>query len=188
MLHMGTKTLQTQRLCLRPFMENDAQDMFENWAGDEEVTKYLTWPTHKDVSQTRKWLAFRQEQYADPKYYGWCVVLRQTGRAVGDISVVRMKEEIAEAELGWVLSRALWGEGLMPEAGRAVIDFLLDEVGFNRVCARHDARNPKSGRAMIKCGMRYEGTLRQSDRNNSGLCDTACYAILRCDARRKDSL
>ena len=66
----------------------------------------------------------------------------------------------------------------MTEALQAVMDFLFDEVGFNRLEARHDPRNPYSGNVMLKCGMKYEGTNRQSDWNNQGLCDACHYALL----------
>lgn len=66
----------------------------------------------------------------------------------------------------------------MSEALGAVINFLFDEVGVNRVESRHDPRNPNSGAVMKKCGMKFEGTLRQSDRNNQGICDACYYAIL----------
>lgn len=46
MNHIGTKTIETERLILRQFTMEDSQAMFENWASDDEVTKYLTWPTH----------------------------------------------------------------------------------------------------------------------------------------------
>ncbi|MDD5985055.1 MAG: GNAT family N-acetyltransferase, partial [Turicibacter sp.] len=44
--HKGTQRIETERLILRPFKLSDANDMFKNWASDDEVTKYLTWPTH----------------------------------------------------------------------------------------------------------------------------------------------
>lgn len=72
----------------------------------------------------------------------------------------------------------------MSEALRAVIDFLFDEVGMQRVEARHDPHNPHSGDVMRKCGMQYEGTQRRADRNNQGLCDASWYAILAEDVRR----
>ena len=53
--HKGTKILTTQRLTLRPFAADDASDMFSNWAGDLEVTKFLTWPTHKSIDVS-KWV------------------------------------------------------------------------------------------------------------------------------------
>jgi len=69
----------------------------------------------------------------------------------------------------------------MTETLQAVLDFFFDEVGVNRVETRHDPNNPHSGAVMRKCGMKYEGTMRQSDRNNQGLCDAAWYAMLRED-------
>ena len=52
----GTKTLETQRLILRRFKVEDAPAMFQNWASDDEVTKYLTWPAHKNVQETENTL------------------------------------------------------------------------------------------------------------------------------------
>ena len=57
-------------------------------------------------------------------------------------------------------------------------DYLFNEVGVNRIQARHDTDNPNSGIVMQKCGMKYEGTMRKSDRTNNGICDIAYYAIL----------
>ena len=67
----------------------------------------------------------------------------------------------------------------MTEALSAVIAYLFDEVGMNRIAARHDPNNPHSGGVMRKCGMKYEGTNRACDRNNQGICDAAQYSILR---------
>lgn len=61
MNHLGTKTLETERLILRRFTRNDAQDMFNNWAGDDEVTKYLTWPTHKDTGVSKAYIESRYD-------------------------------------------------------------------------------------------------------------------------------
>ena len=72
----------------------------------------------------------------------------------------------------------------MSEALAAVIEYLFTEVGMNRVAARHDPNNPHSGGVMRKCGMKYEGTHRASDRNNQGICDAAYYAVLRSDWKR----
>ncbi len=69
----------------------------------------------------------------------------------------------------------------MPEALAEVIRFLFEEVGMNRIQATHDARNPNSGRVMEKCGMLYEGTMRQASRNNQGIDDSVVRAVLRED-------
>ena len=58
------------------------------------------------------------------------------------------------------------------------MNYLFDEVGANRVESRHDPRNPNSGAVMRKCGMKFEGTLRQSDWNNQGICDASWYGLV----------
>lgn len=114
-------------------------------------------------------------------YYQWMIELKELGEVIGSISGVDMKESIASVEIGYCIGRAWWHRGLMTEALGAVIDYFLDQVGANRVEARHDPNNPNSGGVMRKCGMQYEGTSRQADRNNQGICDVARYAILRSD-------
>ena len=69
----------------------------------------------------------------------------------------------------------------MPEALRAVLDYLFDTAGFRRITARHDVNNPKSGRVMAKAGMLKEGILRGAGKNNQGVCDICCYALLSSD-------
>ena len=68
--------------------------------------------------------------------------------------------------------------GITSEALQCVMDYLFDEVGFYRIESRHDPRNPNSGGVMKKCGMKYEGTHRQADWNNQGVCDASYYALL----------
>ena len=77
-------------------------------------------------------------------------------------------------------------QGITSGAMARVIDFLIGEVGFNRVESWHDPRNPNSGAVMAKCGMTYEATLRQADWNNQGICDLCMYAILAEDWHRRD--
>ena len=69
----------------------------------------------------------------------------------------------------------------MPEALRAVIAYLFEEAGLNRVAACHDVNNPKSGRVMQKAGMTREGVLRAAGRNNQGICDEVWYSILKSE-------
>lgn len=57
----------------------------------------------------------------------------------------------------------------------------MEEVEVNRIHARHDRKNPNSGKVMEKCRLKYEGTLRQASRNNQGICDVAWYGLLRKD-------
>lgn len=181
MENKGTERLETDRLILRRFTIADAQNMFDNWASDDEVTKYLTWPTHTSVEVSKMILNGWIEKYADDNFYNWAIELKENGQVIGNISVVEFFEDIECAEIGYCLGREYWGRRIMPEALGEVIAFLFDEVGLNRVEARHDVNNPKSGRVMLKAGLKYEGIRRQRDRNNQGIVDTAYYGLLRED-------
>jgi RimJ/RimL family protein N-acetyltransferase len=179
----GTQRLETGRLILRRFTVGDAEDMYRNWASDPEVTRYLTWPCHISSKATAELLAAWVEKYAEGDYYNWAIEFKETGTVIGSISVVKLDEIINAAEIGYCLSRAYWGRGIMPEALRAVMDYLFDEAEVNRIAAYHDVNNPKSGRVMQKAGMQYEGTHWQAGKNNQGICDISCYSALRSDQR-----
>ncbi|MBQ3231995.1 MAG: GNAT family N-acetyltransferase [Clostridia bacterium] len=185
MKHVGTQVIETERLILRPVVREDAPAMHRNWTGDPEVTKYLTWPTHASVNVTEGFAEYLLQCYQDPKNYGWCIVLKdESPEPIGMISVVDMNEAAESVHIGYCLGQNWWGRGVMTEALGAVIDFAFNVLGANRVDARHDPRNPASGAVMRKCGMVYEGTHRQSDRNNQGICDAAWYSILKADSVR----
>ena len=182
MKHCGTQTLETERLLLRRFERGDADAMFRNWACDPEVTKYLTWPAHADTGVSRAVLEDWVASYAREDFYQWAIVYKENGdEPIGSISAVKLDEDLSIVQVGYCIGRAWWRRGIMAEALKAVMDFFFDRVEANRVEAIHDPRNPHSGVVMQKCGMRYEGTLRSSARNNQGVCDACWYALLKAE-------
>ena len=182
MKHCGTKTIETDRLILRRFETADAGAMFHNWASDPEVTKFLTWPTHPSVEVTEFVLGDWVKSYESDSYYQWAIVLKENGSdPIGSICGMDIDDEIGKLQIGYCIGKNWWHKGIMTEALQTVIDFFFDTVEANRVEARHDTNNPNSGAVMRKCGMTYEGTLRQADRNNQGICDAAYYSILKSE-------
>ena len=180
--HKGTVTIETDLLILRRFVLEDAEAMYRNWASDDEVTKHLTWPTHSGVEISKMVLTDWTSHYPEPDFYNWAIVLKENGpEPIGNISVVGIDNKVDAATMGYCMSRAHWGKGIMTEALTAVIDFFFDEVGFNRIDADHAVDNPASGRVMEKSGMRYEGTHRQAVRTNCGIVDIKKWAILKSD-------
>ena len=179
--HKGTQTIETARLLLRQAQISDAQPMFQNWASDPEVTKFLTWPAYENVDAAYPILNMWICAYAKSDFYQWMIELKDIGQPIGSISVVELDDRVARAEIGYCIGRAWWHQGIVSEALSAVIDYLFSQVGMKRIEAKHDINNPHSGGVMRKCGMTYEGTSLASDRNNQGLCDTAHYAIVRND-------
>ena len=183
MKHIGTQVIETERLILRRFTLEDAPAVFANYASDENVTRYMAWNRHETVADSERVLTQWVQDYERPDFYEWAIVLKELGQPIGNIEVLSVDDNVQKANLGYSIGTAFWGKGIMPEALNAVIDFLFDEVGLNRVEACHDARNPNSGKVMKKCGMTHEGTMRQWAWTNAGICDTCNYGILKSDRK-----
>ena len=86
------KTLETERLILRKLDESDAEEMYKNWASDDEVTKYVRWSTHKNIDETKKYIKFENEQCKGDNYYNWGIVLKETG--ANKIAVIKVIREV----------------------------------------------------------------------------------------------
>ena len=177
--HIGTQKLQTPRLTLRRFVIGDAEAMYKNWASDPQVTEFLRWPPHADAGVSRAVLAGWISEYDSPAFYQWAIVPGDLGQPIGTICVNFCDDALLMAHIGYAIGRDFWNRGYTSEALAAVITFLFDTVGMNRIESQHDPDNPASGRVMQKCGMTYEGTRRQADLSNRGIVDACMYAILR---------
>lgn len=178
--HKGTQTIHTDRLILRKFVTDDAMAMFENWANDERVTRYLTWSPHKSPEETKQLVELWCAAYENPNTYNW--VIEYEGTAIGNISVVRFSDNSEYAELGYTMGYAYWNKGFMSEATKAVIDYLFAEIGVNRVAISHAVKNPASGRVAQKCGLTFEGTKRECFKNSTGeFLDLSDYGIIRSE-------
>lgn len=185
--HKGSIEIKTPRLVLRKFVESDAPAMYRNWASKDIVTKYVTWFPHKSVDETRQVISMWVDEYKDDNRYQWAIILKEINEPIGSIGVVRQKEDIAAAEMGYCIGNDFWHKGYTSEALYAVMDFLFNEVGFNRISAIHDIRNPHSGDVMKKSGMIYEGTHREIALTKEGELLSVCeYAALKREWMLKD--
>ena len=178
--HKGTQTIKTQRLILRKFTPEDAQPMFDTWANDERVTRYLTWQPHSTVDLTKMIVNDWCSSYEKDNSYNGAIEI--DGQIIGSISVVLIDENSEHMEIGYCIGFDFWNKGIMAEALGAVIDFLFKEVGVNRIEIAHAVNNPASGKVAQKCGLTYEGTKRQFYKSADGkLQDIAFYSILKSE-------
>ncbi len=185
MKHQGTKQLETKRLILRRPQLIDAEDMFNNWACSEKVTKYLSWKSHTSIEQTKSLLTIWEKESQKINNYNWLIVLKETNKPIGGISVVNINENTNSVMLGYCLGESWWGKELTKEALERVIEFLFNEVEVNMISATHDPLNPNSGKVMKKCLMHYDGRIRSSYINNQGLCDEVWYTITKEDYQKE---
>lgn len=154
MEHLGTIVLETDRVILKQFKLSDYVEVYNNYANNDNVTKYLTWHTHKSQEDSLNYLQTVIPNYINKNYYNWAVVLKESDQVVGSIAIVKINEEEREATLGWVLGESYWGKGLMPECAKVVIK-LLKQIGFKVLNASHHIENEKSGKAMTKIGLQF---------------------------------
>ncbi len=182
MKHLGTKVLTTQRFILRPCNIEDAQPMFDNWANDPEVTHFLRWSPHGRVAVSQEVIADWVRCYANDDFYLWMIAFADApDNPIGSISVVAQDDTYEMVHIGYCIGHAWWRQGVVTEALARLLAFFFNEVGVNRVESQHDPNNPNSGKVMLKCGMQFEGLLRQRDWNNTGICDAVMYGITKQD-------
>lgn len=147
--------LETPRLILRPWCEDDAEELYK-YASDPEVGPPAGWAPHTSVEYSReiiKTLLLHPEVYA--------VCLKEDGKPIGNIHLnfkTDMTDREDECELGYWLGKPFWGRGFIPEASRELLRRAFDDLGVNAVwCGRYD-NNDKSRRVQEKLGFVYHHT------------------------------
>ncbi len=148
----------TARLLLRRPVPEDAPVIFQRYAQDPEVTRYLTWRPHADLSQTEAFIDRCLHSWETGQAFPYSIILREQP---GPIGMIEARIQGHKAEIGYVLARQYWGQGYMTEAAGAVASWLLDQPAIYRVWALCDVENSGSARVLEKIGMQREGILRR---------------------------
>ena len=156
MKFLGSKTIETERLILRPFKQSDLRDLNE-YASVPGVGEMAGWGHHKTVEKTQEILdIFIKEDKT------FAIVLKENNKVIGSLGVEKygLEEKLTEfdgyygREIGYVLSKDYWGRGIMPEAVGAVIDYLFNDLFLDFLtCGYYDFNN-QSKRVQEKCGFK----------------------------------
>jgi ribosomal-protein-alanine N-acetyltransferase len=152
------ETLETARLQLRKPRMEDAEIIFEQYAQDPEVTRFLTWRPHESIDVTRTFLQRCLFVWEQGSAFPMSIVRREDGHMMG---MVEMRIDGHKAEFGYGIARHYWGQGYMSEAVRALVEWALNQPQIYRVGAICDIENAGSARVMEKAGMQREGILRR---------------------------
>lgn len=149
---------ETARLRLRPPNLADAQSIFDSYAQDPAVTRYLVWPPHRSVATTEQFISDCIERRAAGTAFPYVLTRIADNRLLG---MLELKPHPHGANIGYVLAREHWGQGYMPEAARAVVSYTLMQPSIYRVQAFCDVENTASARTLEKIGMTREEMLRR---------------------------
>ena len=148
---MNTPTLETERLILRKFTEDDLQALYAIYS-DEEANRFLPWFPLKSMEEAHPF--FKEHyalKYAQPQAYAYAICLKKENCPIGYIKV-----DMEEAhDFGYGLKKAFWHQGIAAEAGKAVVEQVKKD-GLPYITATHDRSNPRSGGVMRNVGMKYQ--------------------------------
>lgn len=126
-------------------------------------------------------------EYSSSNAYNWVIELKSTGKPIGRIMGINPDDKEQSMELAFELGKDWWNRGLMTEAVRAVIDFLIDDVGVHLIYASCSSDNPAAGRVLQRAGMKYQAVHANTMKDNHGVTDEIVYAVYRTVARRDEA-
>ena len=176
--HGECRRLTTPRLVLRPFAPGDVDDVFK-YARDPEWAEYLPEaPQPYARKDAEKFIA--DQMMAPPeKQASWAIVLDGTG--IGGI-ILAVDAQHETGEIDYALAKTHWGQGFMPEAAGAVVDWGFRQRGLRKISSHPDIRNRRSWRVLEKLGMVREGlsrSHRKDPRPGYPRVDVVSYGLLR---------
>lgn len=173
------ETFVTDRLRLRLPLLSDAGAIFNTYATDSEVTRYLIWQPHKRVEETRTFLERCVDGWETGNEFPWVITAKDSGELMG-MAGLRVRD--FKADLGYVLGRRFWGNGFATEAVTPIASWALAQPRIYRVWAMCDVENAASARVLEKVGMKREGVMCRSQMHpgvSNEPRDSYCYAIVK---------
>lgn len=171
-------SIETERLILRPIVEDDAAALFAIYS-DPEVLRYWSHPPFTELDQA---IALAREAAAlweTRSLLQWGITRRDRGGVIGTTTLYRWDRRHKRAEIGYILARAHQGHGYAHEAVAGVLRFGFTTMDLHRIAADTDPENERSIRLLDRFGFVFEGLTRESYFHMGGWQDAALYGLLR---------
>ncbi|AFS78464.1 acetyltransferase, GNAT family [Gottschalkia acidurici 9a] len=183
LVNVGTETIETDRLVLRRFTLEDANDMLKNWISDKEVQLNYGEPVYESDESVKKLLEGWIELYSNNQYYRWAIILKENSENIGQIAFCHIDLNHRFADIEYCISRSYQRKGYSSEALNAIIEFTFEKTGLNRLQAFHRGRNIASGKVLKKSKMKCEGVLKQTIfyEDEKEYDDKIYYGIIKSD-------
>jgi ribosomal-protein-alanine N-acetyltransferase len=147
---------QTDRCSVQRFSLEDAEEVFYAYASKSDATRYVSWPTHETLADTRAYLQYAIRAWHLGTDYSFSIRLRESTRLVGSIGALN---DAGKLQFGYILSPSQWGRGIATEVCRHFLALLAAESEVYRIQSFVDAENIASWRVLLKCGMEEEARL-----------------------------
>ena len=173
-------SLTTPRLALRPLALEDTEALFAVFS-DAEAMRYWSTGPHDTPAVTQAMIRRALDARARHEGLEWAITRRGDDRAIGKIGHWRWQKEHSRSEIGFIMRRDLWRQGLASEALLAAAHFGFEVLQLHSIEAQLDSANEGSMRTLERVGFALEGRLRQSYFDGKGYRDTLVYGLLRED-------
>ncbi|MDX1671578.1 MAG: GNAT family N-acetyltransferase [Balneolaceae bacterium] len=177
---MNQPTLHTDRLLLRPFASEDAEEI-QALASDRAIAEGTFIPHPYKDGVAEEYIRTVQEGWQEDNLAIFAVTITEDRNLVGTVGLKDIDDHHNRAELGYWIGKPYWGNGFATEAAAALLDFGFRELSLHRIYAFHFHTNPQSGRVLKKIGMKKEGALRKHIYRLDKYRDMIAYGILRSE-------
>ena len=169
--------LETDRLLLRKLRMEDVYEYYERLFGDGDVTRYMNFEPHQDISESLESLRRRLDRYEEDDCYCWAIAEKEADSLIGLIKLTRFDPRDNSCSFAYMLGCGYWNKGYGTEALKAVFRFAFEELKLDRIVADHMAPNIASGKAMEKAGMKHIGTEPEKYEKTGRRYDAQVYEI-----------
>ena len=184
--HNGTKTIETERLILRRFEYTDDTAMLKYWIADEKIQSLYSEPVYSTKEEVKELLDIYIGSYEKPDYNRWAIIEKDCGECIGQIAYFLVDNKNHFAEIEYCIGSEFQCRGYATEAAKAVIAFGFDEINLHKVQICTKTINQPSKRVIEKCGLTYEGTLRDYFFMNGEYVGRHYFSILRSEYEKND--
>jgi ribosomal-protein-alanine N-acetyltransferase len=148
--------IETERLILQRLRYEDAEEIFYTYASKPEVTKYLSWATHKTIEDTREFLRYAIECWNKSLDFSYSIRLKDSYQLIGGFGLIN---EVGKIQFGYAISPVHWNCGYATEACGKIMEQIKGYPQIYRVSTFVDTENIASIRVLEKCGLIREATL-----------------------------
>jgi len=169
--------LETPRLRLRALTEGDVPSLFTIYK-DPEAMRYWSHPAMTDIGEAEALLQDIESHAGPQTLFEWGIARREDDLVIGTCTLHRIDRQHRRAELGYILHRDHWGQGLAGEALSALLNHAFGAMSLHRLEADIDPRNTSSIRSVERLGFRLEGRLRERYFLAGEIQDSLIYGIL----------
>jgi len=150
--------IETERLLLRQLQMEDIYEYYERLFGDGDVSRYMLFEPHQDISESLESLQRKLDRYAEGNFYCWGITEKGEDSLIGLVELLRFDEMAESCSFVYMLGCNYWNRGYGTEVLKAVFDFAFTELEVRRIVADHISKNVASGAVMRKAGMKHIGT------------------------------